>query len=93
MARRTRILAFGSAATLVVAGSLCAALVRGLTGQLLTIVLLSLGLGGAMLLVFLEIGLSEDRDRAREDQLRRRRGAQRAPRRRIRPKRPPRRPS
>jgi hypothetical protein len=56
---------------LVVAGAACAAFVDGLTGQLLTIVLLSLGLAGAVLLVFLEVGLSEDRERAREAQRRR----------------------
>jgi hypothetical protein len=67
MGRRARILAFGSAGALVVAGAICAAVVPGLTGQLLTIVLMSLGFGGAVLLVFLEVGLSEDRERARED--------------------------
>ena len=92
MAPRARLLAYGSAAVLVVAGALSAALISGLTGQLLTIVLLSLGLGGAVLLGFFEIGLSEDRDRAREEERRRRRAAQRSPRRRLALKRPPRRP-
>jgi threonine/homoserine/homoserine lactone efflux protein len=73
VAPRSRILAFGAAAALVLAGILCAVLVSGLTGQLLTIVLLSLGLGGAVLLVFLEIGLSEDRDLARAERDRQRR--------------------
>jgi len=77
MSARARILAFGSAGVLVVAGCVCALVISGLTGQLLTIVLLSLGLGGAVLLVFLEIGLSEDRDRAREEDRRRRRSNQR----------------
>ena len=67
MAFRTRVLAFGSAGALVVAGAICAAVVPGLIGQLLTIVLMSLGFGGAVLLVFLEVGLSEDRERAREE--------------------------
>ena len=67
MAGRARILAFGSAALLVVAGALCAALIGGLTGQVLAIVLISLGLGGAVLLVFFEVGLSEDRERARDE--------------------------
>jgi hypothetical protein len=65
MTRRGRIWAWGSVAILVLAGVLCAALVNGVTGEVLTIVLLSLGLGGAMLLVFYEVGLSEDRERAR----------------------------
>jgi hypothetical protein len=53
---------------LVIVGALCAALVGGLAGQLLTIVLMSVGLGGAVLLVFLEVGLSEDKERAREQE-------------------------
>jgi len=75
---RTRILAFGAAGVLVLAGAICAALINSLTGQLLTIVLLSFGLGGAVLLVFLEIGLSEDRDRAREQEAKRNRSSRRA---------------
>jgi hypothetical protein len=67
---RARVLAFGSAGALVIAGAICAAVVPDLIGQLLTIVLLSLGLGGALLLVFLEVGLSEDHERAREDRQR-----------------------
>jgi hypothetical protein len=66
VATRSRILAFGTAGLLVLAGVLCAVLVHGVTGQVLTIVLLSLGLGGIVLLVFLEIGLGEERDLARE---------------------------
>jgi hypothetical protein len=61
MSRSSRIRAFGATAVLVVAGVLCAVLVPDLLGQLLTTVLMSLGLGGAVLLVFLEVGLSEDR--------------------------------
>ena len=71
MAPRTRIYAFGSAAVLVVAGALCAVFVNGLTGQVLTIALMLAGFGGALLLIFLEVGLSEDRDRAREEEQRR----------------------
>ena len=66
-------LAFGLAAVLVAAGALCLALVGGLTGEVLAIALMSAGLGGAVILVFLEVGLSEDRARAR-DELRSRRG-------------------
>jgi len=71
VAYRTRILAFGSALALAAAGGLCAMLVGGFTGEILTIVLVSAGLGGAVLLVFLEIGLSEDRERARAEKRRR----------------------
>jgi DNA-binding transcriptional MocR family regulator len=66
MPRRTRIVAFGSAGALVVAGASCIALIDGLAGQVLAIALVSLGLGGALLLAFFEVGLSEDQDRARE---------------------------
>jgi hypothetical protein len=67
MAPRSRILAFGSAAALVAVGGICAALVAGTTGQILTLVLMSAGFGGAVLLVFLEVGLSEDHERESED--------------------------
>lgn len=73
MSSRARILLYGFAGALVLAGGLCAAFVHGLVGQLLTIVLISLGLGGAVLLLFLEVGLSEDRQRAREEAARRNR--------------------
>jgi hypothetical protein len=89
---RWRILAFGSAAALVVAGAVCAALVGGVTGDVLTVALMSLGFGGAVLLVFLEVGLGEERERAEEE--RRRRGRRSlGPRARwSRRRRPPRRP-
>ena len=71
MAPRARILAFGSAAALVVAGAVCVAVIGGLLGQVLAIALITAGLGGALLLVFYEVGLSEDRERAREQERRR----------------------
>jgi hypothetical protein len=58
---------------LVVAGGLCAALIEGVVGQALAIALITAGLGGALLLVFYEVGLSEDRERAREEERRHRR--------------------
>jgi hypothetical protein len=75
---RSRIVAFGSAGLLVVAGGICAAIVPGMLGQLLTLVLMSLGFAGAVLLLFLEVGLSEDRARAREEQERARAEARKA---------------
>jgi hypothetical protein len=65
VAPRPRALAFGSAAALVVAGSICAVLVGGLTGEVLAIALITIGLGAVILLLFLEVGLSEERERAR----------------------------
>lgn len=69
---RSRIAAFGTAAALVVAGTACAVAIDGLAGRILTTALLTAGLGGAILLVFLEIGLSEDRQLARDEEQRRR---------------------
>jgi hypothetical protein len=71
MSGRARVLAFGSALTLVLAGVACAVLVGGVTGQVLTIALIAAGLAGAVLLVFLEVGYSEDRELARDQQRRR----------------------
>jgi hypothetical protein len=59
-----RIVSFGSAGLLVIAGSVCAAVLGGGTGQILALVLIGLGLVLATALVFLEVGLSEDRERA-----------------------------
>jgi hypothetical protein len=91
MSTRARILSFGFAGFLVLAGSLSAALVSGLTGQLLALVLLSIGLGGAVLLVFLEVGLSEDHARAREAARRETERERRATDREARPRHPARR--
>jgi hypothetical protein len=91
---RARVLAFGSAGALVLAGALCLALIAGIVGQVLAIALISVGLAGAVLLVFFEVGLSEDRERsAREERLRRRRSGPADARRRPWLRRPPRRPS
>jgi hypothetical protein len=54
----------------VVAGAACAVLTSGVLGDALAIALLLAGLGGALLLVFYEIGLSVDREGAREGRAR-----------------------
>jgi hypothetical protein len=66
VAPRSRFVAFGSAGVLVLAGVLAGAFVPGLTGQLLTLTLVTLGLIAAVSLLFLEVGLSEDRERERD---------------------------
>jgi hypothetical protein len=86
---RWRVIAFGSAAALVVAGSICAALASERAGEAIGIGLITLGLGAVVLLVFYEVGLSEEKELAREEK-RRQRAAVPAPRRR--PRRWPRRP-
>jgi hypothetical protein len=65
MDRRSRIRAYGGAALLVVIGAACGVAVPGVTGDAIMIGLMMLGFGGALLLVFYEVGLSEDRDRER----------------------------
>jgi hypothetical protein len=87
MTRRWRILSFGSAGALVIAGSLVAALVGSGAGQIVALILIGLGLVGATGLVFLEVGLSEDREREREQQQSRRRPRLRRPRSAIEPSR------
>jgi hypothetical protein len=62
---------------MVLAG-VAAALVNGLVADLIAIALITFGLGAALLLVFLEVGLSEDRELAREEDGRRRRAAEKA---------------
>jgi hypothetical protein len=66
MTTRARIAAYGSAGALVAAGIVCEAVINGDVGQIVGFALI--GLGGITLisLVFLEIGLSEDRERAAE---------------------------
>jgi hypothetical protein len=73
MSRRWRIFAFGWVAVLIIAGGICGALVGGVAGEVLTIVLLSMGLAGGLLLLFLEVGLSEERDLARDEACRKHR--------------------
>src|SRR5579875_2345228 len=77
MSNRARIAWFGTAAGLVIVGAVCAVIFGGATGPILALVLISLGLVLATSLVFLEVGLSEDRER--EDEQRRRLTRRRAP--------------
>jgi hypothetical protein len=72
MSRRSRIVGFGSAGLLVLAGIACAVVFSGTLGQNLAFVLVALGLVLATSLVFYEVGLTEDRARAREERERRR---------------------
>jgi hypothetical protein len=79
MSSHARIAAFGAAGVFVTGGVLCAVLIGGFLGPLLALMLIGSGLVLVTSLVFLEVGLSEDRDRDRE--LARRRAAGRASRR------------
>jgi hypothetical protein len=74
--RRERIRAYGSAAGLMLVGVICGFAVPGLVGDIIRLSLITLGLGAVLLLVFYEIGLSEDKARAREEEERRKRGGE-----------------
>jgi hypothetical protein len=78
MSPRARIFSYGTACVLVVIGGAAAALFPGLTGELLATALISIGLGGVVLLIFYEVGLSEDRERAEEAERDRRAAERRA---------------
>ena len=79
MARRSRFAWYGSAGLLVLLGIAAAVELTGTTGQVLAFVLIALGLVLVTSLIFLEVGLSEDRDRAREQREATRRRVARAP--------------
>jgi hypothetical protein len=88
MAPRTRLLSFGAGALTIVAGLIAGPLLGGITGEAVAISLFSVGGITIVSLVFLEIGLSEDRDRERElasSRLPRPAARLRRPRRRRRP--------
>jgi hypothetical protein len=68
---------------LVVAGVVCAAAVVTETGEVLATVFVGLGLVGVIGLVFLEVGLSEDRERERERRRAERLKRPEKPRRRV----------
>ena len=67
MRSRSRVIGFGSALLLVIAGVAGGIGFGGTFGQILALALISLGLVLATALVFYEVGLSEDRERAREE--------------------------
>lgn len=83
MTSRTRLLSFGGAAVLIVLGVIAGPVLGGITGEAIAIALVSVGGIAIVSLVFLEVGLSEDRARARERAVRSVR--RRPPRRRRRP--------
>jgi NADH:ubiquinone oxidoreductase subunit 6 (subunit J) len=84
-------MAFGLAGVLVLAGAIWAVAGSGTTAGVLAIGLITLGLGAVVLLIFFEVGLSEDRAREREERRRDRARAADLPR-RTRAGRFPRRP-
>jgi hypothetical protein len=67
MTRKGRVVGYGSALALVVLGVVIGVAVGGTVGQVVALVLVGLGLVQAVGLVFYEVGLSEDHERAREE--------------------------
>jgi hypothetical protein len=78
MRSRSRVIGYGGAAVLVVVGIVGGVIFGGTFGQLFALVVVSLGLIQAVALVFYEVGLSEDRERAREERERARQERERA---------------
>ena len=66
MTKRHRVIAYGSAAAFAVVGLVVAAVTNGLVGEIVGWTIFTLAFGAVVLLVFYEIGLSEDRARERE---------------------------
>jgi hypothetical protein len=64
VSRRSRRWRYGGCVAVVVAGAACGALIPGTAGGTAATVLVGLGLVGIVSLVFYEVGLTEDRDRA-----------------------------
>lgn len=71
MTRRARIAWVAAVVGLVAAGAICALLFDGDVALFLTILLVSVAIVVAVALVFYEVGLSEDRERARDAERRR----------------------
>lgn len=69
LSRRTRVLRYGASVGVALVGVACGALIPGSAGGTAATVLVGLGLVGVVSLIFYEIGLTEDRDRAREARL------------------------
>ena len=61
----------------IIAAGLCRVVFGGFAADLVAITVISLGLGAIVLLVFYEVGLSEDREREREDAAREKRAERR----------------
>jgi hypothetical protein len=64
--RRNRLLSFGGSVLLLVLAAIAGPVLGGITGEAVAIALACVGGIAIVSLVFLEIGLSEDRERARD---------------------------
>jgi hypothetical protein len=64
VSRRQRILRYGASIAVALVGVACGAAIPGSAGGTAATVLVGLGLVGVVSLIFYEVGLTEDRDRA-----------------------------
>jgi hypothetical protein len=62
--RRWRTLRYGVAIAVAIVGGVCGATLPGALGGTLATMLIGIGLVGVISLIFYEVGLSEDRERA-----------------------------
>ena len=82
MSARNRVLCFGGSALAVVAGAIVGAVAGGTAAEAVSLSLMSLGGIALVSFAFLEVGLSEDRERARERRAARKSAPRPLPRRR-----------
>jgi hypothetical protein len=64
VSRRTRTLRYGASIVVALVGVACGALIPGTAGGTAATVLVGFGLVGVVSLIFYDVGLTEDRDRA-----------------------------
>jgi hypothetical protein len=64
VSRRTRTLRYGASTAVALVGVACGALIPGSAGGTAATVLVGVGLVGVVSLMFYEVGLTEDRERA-----------------------------
>jgi hypothetical protein len=68
MSPRSRILRYGVSIAVALAGVVCGAVIPGSAGGTAATVLVGIGLVGVLSLIFYEVGLTEDRERARRQE-------------------------
>lgn len=91
VSRRARFLTYGSIVAIILLAGLFRLLVDGFGAEVASLTVISLCLGAIVLLVFYEVGLSEDKARAEEEAERARRRSgpgHRDPPAPLRPRRP-----
>jgi len=66
MTRRSRIVRYGVSIAVALVGVVCGAVIPGSAGGTAATVLVGIGLVGVVSLLFYEVGLTEDRERARQ---------------------------